>query len=51
MAEQAGAADQVSAFHTAAEEEAKVAEEIAALIEPVTRTYLDLTLSGAKADS
>ena len=51
IAERAGKADQVSAFHTAAEDEAKVAEEIAALIEPVTKTYLDLTLSGAKADS
>ena len=51
IAERAGKVDQVSAFHTAAEDDAKVAEEIAALIEPVTKTYLDLTLSGAKADS
>ena len=51
IAERAGKADEVSAFHTAAEEEARVAEEIAALIEPVTKTYLDLSLGGAKADS
>lgn len=51
IAERAGKADQASAFRTAVEEETKAAEDIAALIEPVTKTYLDLTLSGAKADS
>lgn len=51
IAERAGKADQVSGFRTAVEEETKAAEDIAALIEPVTKTYLDLTLSGAKADS
>ena len=51
IAERAGKADQRRLFRTAVEEETKAAEEIAALIEPVTRTYLDLTLSGAKADS
>ena len=51
IAERAGKSDHVSFFRTAAEQETKAAEEIAALIEPVTATYLDLTLSGAKADS
>ena len=51
IAERAGRADQASEFQAAAEEETKAADAIAALIEPVTRTYLDLTLSGAKADS
>lgn len=51
IAERAGKSDQASAFRAAAEEETKGAEEIAALIEPVTKTYLDLTLSGSKADS
>jgi len=51
IAERAGKSDQASAFRAAADEETKGAEEIAALIEPVTKTYLDLTLSGSKADS
>ena len=51
IAERAGRSDQVSSFRSAVEEETKAAEEIAALIEPVTKAYLDLTLSGAKADS
>jgi ferritin-like metal-binding protein YciE len=51
IAERAGKADQASAFHAAVEEETKAADEIASLIEPVTKTYLDLTQSGAKADS
>jgi len=51
IAERAGKSDQIAGFRAAVEEETKAAEEIAALIEPVTKTYLDLTLSGAKADS
>jgi ferritin-like metal-binding protein YciE len=51
FAERAGKSDHASNFRASADEETKVAEEIAALIEPVTKTYLDLTLSGAKADS
>ncbi|MGU3667715.1 DUF892 family protein [Methylobacterium sp. A49B] len=51
IAERAGKSDHASDFRAAVEEETRGAEEIAALIEPVTRTYLDLTLSGAKADS
>ena len=51
IAERAGKSDHASMFRTAVEQETKAAEEIAALIEPVTQTYLDLTLSGAKADS
>jgi ferritin-like metal-binding protein YciE len=51
IAERAGKSDQASSFRAAADEEVKVADEIAALIEPVTHTYLDLTLSGRKADS
>jgi ferritin-like metal-binding protein YciE len=51
IAERAGKSDQASSFRVAVEEETKAAEEIAALIEPVTRTYLDLTLAGGKADS
>lgn len=51
IAERAGQSDKVSGFRTAVEEETKAAEEIAGLIEPVTRTYLDLTLSGSKANS
>jgi hypothetical protein len=38
-------------FRAAVEEETKAAEEIVGLIEPVTKIYLDLTLSGSKADS
>jgi len=51
IAERASKSDHASMFRTAVEQETKAAEEIAALIEPVTQTYLDLTLSGAKADS
>jgi len=51
IAERAGKSDQASAFRASAEEEVKAAEEIAALIERVTQTYLDLTLGGSKADS
>lgn len=51
IAERAGQADKVAGFRAAVDEETKAAEEIAALIEPVTKTYLDLTLSGSKADS
>lgn len=51
IAERAGKSDHVPSFRAAVEEETKAAEEIAALIEPVTKTYLDLTLGGAKADS
>lgn len=51
IAERAGKADQAKTFRTSADEEVKAAEEIEALIEPVTKTYLDLTLSGQKADS
>ncbi|MGE7157162.1 hypothetical protein ACQKJ1_25925 [Methylorubrum rhodesianum] len=38
-------------FRATVEEETKAAAEIAGLIEPVTKTYLDLTLSGSKSDS
>lgn len=51
IAERAGQSAQVPGFHTAVDEETKAAEAIAALIEPVTKTYLDLATSGAKADS
>lgn len=51
IAERAGQSDKAAGFRTAVEEETKGAEDIAALIEPVTKTYLDLTLSGSKADS
>ncbi|ACB81931.1 protein of unknown function DUF892 [Methylorubrum populi BJ001] len=51
IAERAGQSDKVEGFRTAVEEETKAADKIAALIEPVTKTYLDLTLSGSKADS
>jgi len=51
IAERAGQADKVAGFRAAVDEETKAAEEIAALIEPVTKTYLDLTLGGSKADS
>ncbi|MCJ2090120.1 ferritin-like domain-containing protein [Methylobacterium sp. E-005] len=51
IAERAGKSDQAKTFRQAADEETKAAEEIAALIEPVTSTYLDLTLAGRKADS
>ncbi len=51
IAERAGQSDKVAGFRAAVDEETKAAEEISGLIEPVTKTYLDLTLSGAKADS
>jgi ferritin-like metal-binding protein YciE len=51
IAERAGKSDQAQAFRQAADEETKAADEIAALIELVTKTYLDLTLAGEKADS
>ncbi len=51
IAEAAGQGDQVAGFKTAAQEEEKAAEAIAALIEPVTKTYLARATSGAKADS
>jgi ferritin-like metal-binding protein YciE len=51
IAERAGHSDHAALAKTAIEEETKAAEAIAQLIEPVTKTYLDLTLSGQKADS
>lgn len=51
IAERAGKAAHAVGFKKAIEEEAKAAEEVAALIEPVTNAYLDLATSGAKADS
>ncbi|GJE52475.1 Protein YciE [Methylobacterium tardum] len=51
VAVRADKSDHVAGFRAAVEEETKVAEEISALIEPVTKTYLDLSLNGAKADS
>ena len=51
IAEAAGQSAQVLRFKTAVEEEMKAAEQVAALIEPVTKAYLARATSGAKADS
>lgn len=51
IAEAAGQSAQVPHFKSAIEEETKAAERIAALIEPVTKTYLARATAGAKADS
>lgn len=51
IAEAAGQSSQVPQFKSAVEEETKAAERIAALIEPVTQTYLSHATAGAKASS
>ena len=50
IAERAGTSDDTTAFRAAAEAETKAGDEIAGLIEPVTRIYLDVTFAGRKAD-
>jgi ferritin-like metal-binding protein YciE len=51
IAEAAGQSAQSPQFEKAVEEETKAAERIAALIEPVTQTYLTRATAGTKADS
>ncbi len=51
IAEAAGQSAQTAGFRTAIEEETRAAEAIDRLIEPITRTYLTLTMRGEKADS
>ncbi len=50
IAETAGETAHTSAFRESIKEEELAAQQVADLIEPVTRRYVDLTTSGAKAD-
>jgi ferritin-like metal-binding protein YciE len=50
VAERAGETAHVATFRQILQEEEQLAKEAAALIEPVTSRYLELTLSGEKAD-
>jgi ferritin-like metal-binding protein YciE len=50
IAESAGETAHVSAFQQSVREEEQAAQEVAGIIEPVTRRYVELTTSGDKAD-
>jgi ferritin-like metal-binding protein YciE len=50
IAETAGETAHISAFQQSVHEEEQAAQEVAAIIEPVTRRYVELTTSGGKAD-
>jgi ferritin-like metal-binding protein YciE len=50
IAEAAGETAHISAFRQSVQEEEQAAQEVAAIIEPVTRRYVELTTSGDKAD-
>ncbi len=50
IAEAAGETAHISAFRQSVEEEEQAAQQVAGLIEPVTRRYVELTTSGDKAD-
>jgi ferritin-like metal-binding protein YciE len=50
IAEMAGETAQVSSFRQSLQEEEQAAQAVAGLIEPVTRRYVELTTSDAKAD-
>jgi ferritin-like metal-binding protein YciE len=50
IAESAGETAHISAFQQSVQEEEQAAQEVAGIIEPVTRRYVELTTSGDKAD-
>ena len=50
MAESASETAHISAFQQSVQEEEQAAQEVAGIIEPVTRRYVELTTSGDKAD-
>jgi ferritin-like metal-binding protein YciE len=50
IAEAAGETAHTSAFRESIKEEELAAQQVADLIEPVTRRYVELTTSGSKAD-
>jgi ferritin-like metal-binding protein YciE len=50
IAESAGETAHASAFRQTVQEEEQAAQEVAGLIETVTRRYVELTTSGEKAD-
>lgn len=50
IAEMAGDTSHVASFRKSLQEEEQAADQVAGIIEPVTRTYVELTTSGAKAD-
>ena len=50
IAEIAGETTHISAFQQSVQEEEQAAQEVAGIIEPVTRRYVELTTSGDKAD-
>jgi ferritin-like metal-binding protein YciE len=50
IAEAAGETGHVAAFRQSVQEEEQAAQQVAGLIEPVTRHYVELTTSGNKAD-
>jgi ferritin-like metal-binding protein YciE len=51
IARAAGAMNHIQAFEQSLQEEEQAAQRAAALIEPVTMRYIELTTSGQKADS
>ena len=50
IAEAAGETAHVAGFRQSVQEEEAAAQDVAAMIEPVTRRYVELTVSGEKAD-
>ena len=50
IAEAAGETGHTAGFRQSVQEEERAAQEVAAIIEPVTRRYVELTTSGDKAD-
>ena len=50
IAELAGETAHVAGFRQSVQEEERAAQEVAQIIEPVTRRYVELTTSGDKAD-
>ena len=50
IAEAAGETSPTAGFQQSIQEEERAAQEVASIIEPVTRRYVELTTSGDKAD-
>jgi ferritin-like metal-binding protein YciE len=50
FAEAAGQSTHIRAFETSLGEEERMAETVAALVQPTTKRYIELTLAGEKAD-
>jgi ferritin-like metal-binding protein YciE len=50
FAEAAGHTASIKAFEQSRQEEVAMADQVAALVAPTTRRYIELTAAGAKAD-